>query len=344
MVELDDLLRQSDFVTLHLPLTANTEKLINSEKLGLMKKSAMLINCARGKLVDEQALYDALEKGTIAGAALDVYSAEPAVDNVLVTSPRVVVTPHLAASTVEAERGAGTDVARQVADVLKGLPPATPVNAPIIPPEHMALLSPFVDVASKVAQIAAAMMEGQAKSLTIHARGEIATVSTEPLKVEVLKEFFGPTSEERVTITNADETARARGLRLTEQKDTDSEQYTSSLTVELTTTTGTTTVSGTSFRGHTYLTEINGFTLQIEPQDVAMLFTEHEDKPGMIGAIGTVMGSNGINISQMQVSLSSRTPGTAMMALCLSQELPDEVFKQVMDIEGLYKARTVMLR
>ena len=344
MVELDDLLRQSDFVTLHLPLTSNTEKLINSEKLGLMKKSAMLINCARGKLVDEQALYDALEKGTIAGAALDVYSAEPAVDNVLVTSPRVVVTPHLAASTVEAERGAGTDVARQVADVLKGLPPATPVNAPIIPPEHMALLSPFVDVASKVAQIAAAMMEGQAKSLTIHARGEIATVSTEPLKVEVLKEFFGPTSEERVTITNADETARARGLRLTEQKDTDSEQYTSSLTVELTTTTGTTTVSGTSFRGHTYLTEINGFTLQIEPQDVAMLFTEHEDKPGMIGAIGTVMGSNGINISQMQVSLSSRTPGTAMMALCLSQELPDEVFKQVMDIEGLYKARTVMLR
>ncbi len=344
MVELDNLLRQSDFVTLHLPLTPNTEKIINAEKIGLMKHTAMLVNCARGKLVDEQALYDALEKGAIAGAAIDVYSVEPTTDNVLIKSEKVVVTPHLAASTVEAERGAGTDVARQVADVLRGLPPATPVNAPIIPPEHMALLNPFMDVASKVARVAAAMMEGQAKALTIHAQGEIASVSVEPLKVEVLREFLGPTSEERVTITNADAIARDRGLRLTELKDTDSKQYTSSLTVELTTTTGSTTVSGTSFRGRTYLTEINGYTLQIEPQDVSMLFTEHKDKPGMIGAIGTVMGSNGINISQMQVSLSSRTRGMAMMALCLSQELPDDVFQQVLAIPDLYKATTVALR
>ena len=344
MMELDDLLKQSDFVTLHLPLTPNTEKLMDASKFALMKPSAMLINCARGKLTDEQALYDALEKGVIAGAAIDVYSAEPAVDNVIVKSDKVVVTPHLAASTVEAERNAGTDVAKQVADVLRGLPPTTPVNAPIIPPEHMALIGPFMDVAAKLGKIAAGIMEGQAKELTILVRGEIATVATDPLKVEILRILLGPTTEERVTITNADAMAKDRGLRLKEEKDTTAGNYASALSVQVTTTKGSTTVSGTSFQGKTYLTGVDGFTLQIEPQDVSMLFTEHDDKPGMIGLVGSVMGSNAINISQMQVSLGAHGGGTAMMALCLGQELPDRVFQQVLKIPGMHKAKAVVLK
>ena len=343
MMELDDLLKQSDFVTLHLPLTPNTEKIIDTSKLVLMKPSAMLINCARGKLVDEQALYDALEAGTIAGAAIDVYSAEPATDNILVKSDKVVVTPHLAASTVEAERNAGTDVAKQVADVLRGLPPTTPVNAPIIPAEHMALLNPFMDVAVKLGTIVAGIMEGQVKELTVRAQGEIATVAVDPLKVEVLRALLGTTIEERVTITNADAVARDRGLRFKEEKDTDAGNYASSLTVEVVTQKGTTSVSGTSFQGRTYLTKVNDYILQIEPQDVAMLFTEHVDQPGMIGKVGTVMGQNKINISQMQVSLGTHAGGTAMMALCLGQQLPDEVFKQVLAIEGMLKAKVVNL-
>jgi D-3-phosphoglycerate dehydrogenase len=344
MVELDDLLKQADFVTLHLPLTPNTENLIDAPRLALMKPTAMLINCARGKLVDEQALYDALEAGTIAGAAVDVYSAEPAVDNIIVKSDKVVVTPHLAASTIEAERGAGTDVAKQVRDVLRGLPPATPVNAPIIPPEHMALLSPFMDVASKLGQIASGMMQGQVRGLTIHCQGEIATVSTEPLKVEILNALLGTATEDRISITNADAVAKARGLRLKEQRDPSADTYASSLTLEVTTTKGTTTVSGTSLHGHAYLTRVNDYTLQIEPQDVCMLFTEHKDQPGMIGHVGTVMGSNGINISQMQVSLGAHPGGTAMMALCLGSELPDRVLKQVLAIDGMLKAKVVILR
>jgi D-3-phosphoglycerate dehydrogenase / 2-oxoglutarate reductase len=343
MVELDDLLKQADFVTLHLPLTPNTDKLIDASKLALMKPSAMLINCARGKLVDEQALYDALEKGVIAGAAIDVYSAEPAVDNILVKSDKVVVTPHLAASTVEAERNAGTDVAKQVADVLRGLPPTTPVNAPIIPAEHMALLNPFMDVALKLGKIAAGIMEGQAKELIVRAEGEIATVAIDPLKVEVLRALLGTTIEERVTITNADAVARDRGLRFREEKDTDAGNYANSLTIEVVTQKGKTVVSGTSFQGRTYLTTVNDYILQIEPQDIAMLFTEHVDKPGMIGLVGTVMGRNTINISQMQVSLGAHAGGTAMMALCLSQQLPDDVFQQVLAIEGMLKAKVVNL-
>ncbi|MBN1855556.1 MAG: phosphoglycerate dehydrogenase [Dehalococcoidia bacterium] len=344
MMELDDLLKEADFVTLHMPLTPNTEKLIDASKLALMKKSAMLVNCARGKLVDEQALYDALEAGTIAGAAVDVYSAEPATDNIIVKSNKVVVTPHLAASTVEAERGAGTDVAKQVRDVLMGLPPATPVNAPIIPAEHMAILNPFMAVASKLGQITAGMMEGQAQELTIVYQGEIATVSTLPLKVEILNALLGTESEGRITLTNADAIAKDRGLRVKEETDPSEGTYANSLSLEVMTTKGTASISGTAFQGRAYLTSINGFTLQIEPQDVAMLFTEHMDKPGMIGLVGSVMGNNSINISQMQVSLSSKTPGTAMMALCLGQELPAEVYKQVLAIEGMLKAKVVVLR
>jgi len=293
--------------------------------------------------VDEQALYDALEAGTIAGAAIDVYSAEPATDNILVKSDKVVVTPHLAASTVEAERNAGTDVAKQVADVLRGLPPTTPVNAPIIPAEHMALLKPFMDVAVKLGTIVAGIMEGQVKELTVRAQGEIATVAVDPLKVEVLRALLGTTIEERVTITNADAVARDRGLRFKEEKDTDAGNYASSLTVEVVTQKGKTSVSGTSFQGRAYLTKVNDYILQIEPQDVAMLFTEHVDQPGMIGKVGTVMGQNRINISQMQVSLGAHAGGTAMMALGLGQQLPDEVFKQVLAIEGMLKAKVVNL-
>ncbi len=343
MVELDDLLRQSDFVTLHLPLTPNTDRLIDASKLARMKPTAMLINCARGKLVDEQALYEALESGRIAGAALDVYSVEPATDNILVGSDRVVVTPHLAASTVEAERSAGTDVAQQVVDVLRGLPPTSPVNAPIIPAEHMALLNPFMDVAVKLGKIAAGIMEGQAKELIVRAQGEIATVAIDPVKAEVLRALLGTAIEERITITNADAVAKGRGLRFREEKDTNAGNYASSLILEVVTQKGKTMVSGTSFQGRTYLTGVNDYVLQIEPQDISMLFTEHVDKPGMIGAVGTVMGQNGINISQMQVSLGAHAGGTAMMALCLSQQLPDDVFKQVLAIDGMLKAKVVNL-
>ncbi len=343
MVELDDLLRQSDFVSLHLPLTPNTDKLIDASKLALMKPTAMLVNCARGKLLDEQALYDALEAGKIAGAALDVYSAEPATDNILVKSDKVVVTPHLAASTVEAERNAGTDVANQIANVLRGLPPTTPVNAPIIPAEHMALLNPFIEVGARLGKIAAGIMEGQAKELVLRAQGEIATVAVDPIKVEVLRTLLGPTTDERITITNADTVAKDRGLRFREEKDTDAGNYTSALTLELVTQKGKTIVSGTSFQGRAYLTRVNDYTLQIEPQDVSMLFTEHMDKPGMIGAVGSVMGENSINISQMQVSLGAVGEGTAMMVLCLSQTPSDEVFQQVLAIEGLLKAKVVNL-
>ncbi len=343
MVELDELLKQSDFVTLHLPLTPNTDKLIDAPKLALMKPTAMLINCARGRLLDEQALYDALEAGKIAGAALDVYSAEPATDNILVKSDKVVVTPHLAGSTIEAERNAGTDVAKQVADVLRGLPPTTPVNAPIIPAEHMALLNPFMEVAVKLGKIAAGIMEGQAKELIVRTEGEIASVAIEPIKVEVLRALLGTTIEERVTITNADAVAKERGLRFREERDTDAGNYTSSLTIEVVTQKGKTTVSGTSFQGRAYLAKVTDSMLQIEPQDIAMLFTEHVDKPGMIGSVGSVMGQNGINISQMQVSLGAHAGGTAMMALCLSQQLPDDVFKQVLAIEGMLKAKVVNL-
>jgi len=343
LVELETLLARSDFVTIHVPLNSTTRGLISSDQLNLMKPTAMIINCARGGIIDEKALYNALNQGRLAGAAVDVFSQEPAQDNILLKSDKVITTPHLAASTVEAEMSASIDIAEQIAGILKGYPARSPVNAPMISTEAMSVLGPYVHVGTTIGRVAIQLMEGQLKSLTIRYQGVISEEDTHPIRVAVLTGLLETLTEERVNMVNADIIASSRGLKVIEQKDSTCENYANMLTVEVDTKSGKTLVAGSALRGKTHLTRVNDYWLEIEPSGSCMLFTEHKDRPGMIGAVGTIVGNAGINISQMQVSRGVQRGGEAMMALCLDEPLPTECYQQILAIPDMYKVHIARL-
>jgi len=345
LVKLETLLTTSDFVTIHVPLNPTTKGLIGPDQLKLMKPTAMLINCARGSLVDEQALYKALEQGLLAGAAIDVFSQEPAKDNILLKSEKVIVTPHLAASTVEAETSASRDIAEQIIALLKGYPAKSPVNAPIIPTEAIAVLGPYLQVGTTIGRVAMQLVTGHLKSLTISYQGDIAKEDTNPIKAAVLSGLLEMMTDERVNIVNADIIATSRGLRVTEQKDTTCENYANMVMVEATTTSGSILVGGSSLRGRTYLTRVDDYWLEIEPTGNYMLlvFARHKDRPGIMGRIGTIIGDAGININQVQVSQNTQHSSRAMMVLCLGQPLPAESYQQIQAMPDIRKALIVKL-
>lgn len=343
MVELEDLLARADFITIHVPLNPTTHGLISSEQLKLMKPTAMIINCARGGIVDEAALYEALEQGLLAGAAVDVFVKEPAEDNILVKSNKVITTPHLAASTNEAEESAGIDIAEQVVAVLSGFSAKSPVNVPMISTEAMSVIGPYVDVGLTIGRIAVQLMEGQLESLSILYQGDITKENTNPIKIAVLTGLLESLTEESVNMVNADIIANSYGLKVTEQKDSSCENYSNMVTVELRTTSRSTLVAGSSLRGKTHLIRVNDFWLKTEPTGSYMVFTEHMDRPGMIGMVGNIIGNTDINISQMQVSRGVQRGGGAMMVLCLDEALTEECHKQIKAIPNMNKVWIVKL-
>ena len=343
LVELETLLAESDFITIHVPLNPDTKGLIGRDRLKCMKPTATIVNCARGGVIDEEALYDALSQGLLAGAAVDVFTQEPAQDNILLKSDKVIATPHLSASTVEAEISAGRDAAEQVVAVLSGNPARSPVNAPLVSAEAMVVLGPHLEVSKTIGRVAAQLITKQPESLTIRYQGDIIEGETDPVKVAVLSGLLGMMTEERVNMVNADIMASSRGIRVTEEKDSACENYASMVTVEVNTTCAKTLVSGSSLRGKTYLTRVDDYCLEIGPSTSYMLFTEHKDRPGMIGAVGTIIGSAGFNISQMQVSLGLQHGDRAMMALCLDEPLTTECYRQILAIPDMYRALIVKL-
>jgi len=342
-VELEDLLLRTDFITIHVPLNPTTQGLIGSEQFKLMKPTAVIINCARGGIVDEVALNDALRQGLIAGAAIDVFSKEPAENNILLNNERVITTPHIAASTTEAETSAGINIAEQVVAVLRGYPAKSPVNVPTISTEALSVIEPYVQVGTTIGRIAAQLMDGQLKSLSILYQGDIAKENTNHIKIAVLAGLLETITEERVNMVNADIIASSRGLVVAEQKDSTCENYANMVTVELKTKFGSTLVAGSLLRDKAHLIRVSDFWLEIEPTGGYMVFTEHKDRPGMIGRIGTIIGNADINISQMQVSRGVQRGGGAMMVLCLDDTLTEECYQQIMAIPDMNKIRVVKL-
>jgi len=343
LVEIKTLLQTSDFVTVHVPLNSSTAGMVGRNQINMLKPTAMLINCARGGIVDEKALLEALNKGSLAGAAIDVFEQEPTQDNALLQSDKVVATPHLAASTVEAEISASRDIAEQVVAVLKGDSPKSPVNSPMISREAMPVVGPYFEVGKTIGRVAVQLISGHPKTLTISYNGAIAREDTDPIKVAVLSGLLEMLTDEPVNIINADIIAANRGLNVIEKKDSASENYTSMLSVEMQTSSGRTLVAGSSLRGRTYLTRVDDYWLDIEPIDSYMMFTEHKDRPGIIGAVGSIIGDAGVNISQMQVSVGIKRGDKAMIALCLSKPLSLECYQRILAIPDMYRALIVKL-
>jgi len=342
LLPMEQLLKESDFITLHLPLTSATRGLIGAKELGKMRPTARIINCARGGLVDEEALFKAVEAGKLAGAAVDVFATEPATDSPLFKNDRIIVTPHLGASTTEAQAGVALQAAEQVLAVLKGQAAKYAVNAPQIPAEVLSVLAPFIQVASTLGSLARQLMEGHVKGIQIEYSGEIADYDATAVKASIIGGLLEGITEERINLVNATFMAAQRGIKIVEQKKTTCENYANLLTLEVVTDAGTTTVAGTVLRGETHIVKVNSFWPDIIPTGAYFLFSDHRDRPGLIGAVGNITGKVDINISSMQlVRLQPR--GQALMILALDEPLPEEQRQEVLAIPDVYTAKLVKL-
>ncbi len=342
LVSLEQLLRESDFITLHLSLTPSTEELIGDKELALMKPTVRIINCARGKLIDEKALAKAVKEGRVAGAAIDVFPKEPATESVLFGIDNIIVTPHLGASTAEAQAAAAKDVAEQIIAVFNGRLARYAVNAPFISVEMLSVLAPFMELASTLGRLVSQLVEGQMNAIQIRYEGEISEYDTDALKAAVLGGLLEEVSEERVNLVNANMVAAQRGLVVVEQKETVCENYAGLVTLEVTTSTGATVVAGTVMRGESHIVRVNDYWFDIVPTGGYFLFSDHRDRPGLIGAVGEITGSADINISFMHLG-RLKPRGQALMILALDEPLPEEQRQQILALPDVYTAKLVKL-
>jgi len=342
LVNLDELLREADFITMHTPLNEKTKGLISTKQLAMVKPSVRIINCARGGVIDEEALFQAVEGGKVAGAAVDVFTEEPAKNNILFKSDKILVTPHLAASTAEAQTGAALDVSEQVITVLNGKPAKHAVNMPLISPETLAVIGPFLEVARQIGRLVYQLGEGQMSSIVIKYEGEIANHDTAALKATIVGGLIETVSEERVNLVNANLIAQRRGLKITEQKDPTCENYGNLITLEVKTTAGMTTVAGTIMRGEPHILRVNRYWIDIVPRGGYLLLSDHRDRPGLIGEVGTILGNADINISSMLLSrLEPRGP--ALMVLELDEAVNETTLRKLQALPEVYTVKLVKL-
>ncbi|MFI5178301.1 MAG: phosphoglycerate dehydrogenase [Vicinamibacterales bacterium] len=336
---LDELLPVADFLTLHTVLTAQTRHLIGAEQLAKARPSLRVINTARGDLIDIDALVKAVDEGRIAGAAIDVFPQEPPdMASAVLHNDRIIVTPHLGASTAEAQERVAVDVALQILAILRGEPAQYAVNAPMIAPEMMSVIAPYIPVAEKAALLATQLAAGQLGNIEIEYLGEIAHLDTTPLRAAVVKGLVAPISEENVTIVNANLIAETRGMKIVERKGPAEDVYANLIRVHIHTSTGDTDVTGTVAHDGPHIVAINDFWVDIPPGDGWLLLCENQDQPGMIGAVGTFLGKHDINISFMRVGRTG-VRGKALMAVGLDDPISPEQIQELTAIPNILSAR-----
>lgn len=342
-VALIELLGRADFITFHVPLTPQTRGMIGLEQMRGMKPSVRLINCARGGIVDEAALLTALNEGLVAGAALDVFSQEPpAADNPLLRHEKVVATPHLGGSTQEAQVGVALDVAEQIVAVLNGQSARYALNAPVILPEAMSLLTPYMDLSCKLGSLATQLSEGQLKGVEVTYAGEIAGIDTAPLKAMVIKGLLQPVLDEEINLVNAPVVARSRGLNVVERKTGQVANYNNLITIQLDTERATHVVAGTVLFGEPHLARVDRYWIDLVLSSGQMLFSYHRDRPGMIGHVGTVLGAANVNISFMAVGRLA-PKGEALMVIGVDDSVSPEIEKQLLAVPDIQAIRTVII-
>jgi D-3-phosphoglycerate dehydrogenase len=343
LVDLDLLFRESDFITLHMPKTPETANLINAEALAKMKPTVRIINCARGGIIDEQALYEALRDKKIGGAALDVFVDEPLGESPLKTlGKEVVLTPHLGASTEEAQVNVAIDVAEQIRDVLLGLPARSAVNIPGLYPDVMEQLRPYLTLAETLGTLVSQLAGGRVESLTVRLQGELAEKDSKPITIAALKGLLSQALRERVNYVNASIEAKERGIRVIETRDASIRDYTGSLHLSAVGSLGEHSATATLLSdGEVHITGIDDFPINVTPTRY-MLLTKHRDMPGIIGKIGSLLGSFNVNIASMQVGRKI-VRGDAVMVLSIDDLLPDGLLEEIVKVPGIRDAFTVVL-
>jgi len=345
LMALPALFAEADYVSLHLPRTPETENLVNAELLATMKPTARIVNCARGGIVDEAALAEAVQNGVIGGAALDVYAKEPlAADSPLRgVSQRLILTPHLGASTEEAQENVAVDVAEQIRDVLLGLPARSAVNIPGLTPEVMEQLKPHLQLAETLGLLLSQLAGGDVEHLEVRLQGEFANHPSQPLVVAALKGLLSAALGDSINYVNATLEAKARGIHVVEVKDDASRDFAGgSLQLSSTGSKGNHSVTGAVFAdGDLRITTIDEFPVNVTPSR-HMLFTRHRDMPGIIGNLGTVLGEHNVNIASMQVGRRI-VRGDAVMVLSLDDPIPASLLATIHAINGIQESHPVTL-
>ncbi|WP_366923426.1 phosphoglycerate dehydrogenase [Metallumcola ferriviriculae] len=344
-VELSDfngVIENADFLTIHLPLTEETYHLIGGEQIKKMKPGVKIVNVARGGIIDEQALYEALKEGKIAGAAVDVFENEPETKSPLFDLENVVVTPHLGASTEEAQLNVAIDVVEEIIQALKGELVKNAVNIPSIKPELQHILNPYRELVEKLGKLISQLVDSHIKKVEIKYNGDIAQYNVTSLTNTFLKGLLRPILKDAVNYVNAPLIAQSRGISVSENKSVELDDYANLITVSVETEKCTKTISGSLFGKHdARIVRIDGFTVDAVPQG-HMLVVPHIDKPKIIGPVGHLIGQHDINIAGMQVGRKN-IGGRAVMFLNVDSEVPVKTIKELAKIDGVLDVKYVRL-
>lgn len=338
----NDIARQADFITVHTPLTNETRHIISRTQFEMMKPGVRIINCARGGIVDELALVEAVQQGIVAGAAFDVFEEEPPrADHPFINNPKIIVTPHLGASTVEAQENVAIDVSEEVLHILRGEAFKNAVNMPPVPANVLNKLQPYFNLGEKLGQFLGQMVESAVSEIIVSYSGDLADVDTVPLTRYVVKGVLN-NQLESVNLVNAMHLAKTRDVNVVIQKSSTSKSFTNLVTVTLKTKNEERTLAGTLHAGYgERIVRIDQYPVDIAPEGHLLLIS-HNDKPGLIGYVGTMLGKNEVNIASMQVGRKV-IGGSAIMVLTTDKPTPKEVMEQLLQNSDLINVQQLSI-
>ncbi|MEO6339741.1 MAG: phosphoglycerate dehydrogenase [Caulobacteraceae bacterium] len=337
-VELDDLLHRADIISLHTPLTDKTRNVLSREALAKTRKGVMIVNCARGGLVDEQALRNALDSGQVGGAGFDVFVSEPANENVLFGAPNFIATPHLGASTLEAQENVALQVAEQMADFLLTGAVTNALNSPSISAEEAPKLKPFVALAEKLGAFAGQMIDADLKSINIAYEGEVSKLNVKPTTAAVLAGVLRPMLAE-INMVSAPNVARERGIVITESRSEDSPVYDSLMRITVEAAGGRRSFVGTVIGGAPRIVEVEGIVMDA-PLAPLMLYVSNTDKPGFVGSLGMLTGEAGVNIATFNLGRKA-AGGEALALMAIDQPMTEPVLSKVRALPNVKEVRVL---
>jgi D-3-phosphoglycerate dehydrogenase len=341
-MEIADVIKNADFITVHTPLTAETKNIINKDSIKTMKNGVYILNCARGGIINEKDLLDALESGKVAGAALDVFEKEPPQNNPLVGHEKVVSTPHLGASTQEAQENVALAVAEQIVDYLVHGTIRNAVNFPSIPADQVALLQPYITLAEKIGGFASQIFEGGITEVTIEYKGEASNLNTSPITIAAIKGLLTPILEETVNFVNAPFIAKERGIEVKETKSSDAGDYQNMIALKIKSKKKEILVAGTLFsKKDPRIVQIDNFPVEISPEG-SMLFMYNNDKPGVIGNIGNLLGKNNINIARMHFGRET-AGGRAISVVNIDSPVSDKALNEIKNLPNILDVKVINL-
>jgi D-3-phosphoglycerate dehydrogenase / 2-oxoglutarate reductase len=339
---LDEVLSQADFITVHTPLLKATKHIINKEAFQKMKAGVQIVNCARGGIIDEDALYEAIASKKVAGAALDVFEEEPLRNFKLLELPEVIATPHLGASTIEAQENVAIDVSHDVINILNGGVAKNPVNMPSLPAEVMKRIEPYFNLSEKLGRFIARLVNEAIEEVSVFYSGELTNLDVTPLTRNTIKGLLKRYLGNHVNDVNAIYFADKKGITVNEQKTTSTKGFTNLLTVEVKTKSKTTKVAGTLLNGlGTRIVKVDTYSVDVVPAG-HLIYIRHKDQPGAIGRVGSLLAQFDVNIATMQVGRSD-VGGDAIMMLTVDRPVDGDVIDQLVELADIYDVTPINL-